>query len=380
MPSSRASLGFRIQKLRIDNGLSQKELARLCGFPAHQTVSMIEKGLRELKAKELQSLAAALHRDVDSLLSGDEPGTPDQPILWRSPTGRRAHVRSRRRQAEAHFLRKLADYAQVERLCGLEPSQWLDQFQWDWRNPSPTQVTQLARSMAGSLELGARPAFTLARLLEETFLIKIWYEDIGGVGRAACTHGPGGAGMLINSLEAPWRRNYNVARELFYLISRPESAPPDVPTARVDELANTFASSLLLPHSEFDRLLARRRSAGPLTFEDLFQLARDFGVSAEAVLWRLSELKRIKPGDVERLLRDSHLRAIDRHTVGASWLRAPKLPERFVRLCFFGFRRGGMRRSALPALLDCAPDDVRPLFLSYGFDDAEEYSTPVVGS
>ena len=127
-------------------------------------------------------------------------------------------------------------------------------------------------------------------------------------------------------------------------------------------------------------LLARRKSAGQLTFEDLFQLARDFGVSAEAVLWRLAELRRIKPGDVAKLLRDSHLRAIDRHTVGASWLRAPRLPERFVRLCFFGFRRGGMRRSALPALLDCARDDVRGLFLSYGFDDAEDYSTPVVGS
>ncbi len=379
MPERRARLGARVQKLRIDNGLSQKDMARLCGFPAHQTVSMIEKGLRELKASELQSVAAALHRDVDSLLSDEPEETPLQPILWRSPTARRAHVRSRQHQMEALFLRKLVDYARVEKLCGLEPSQWLDEFGWDWRNPNTTQVTQLARAVAGALELGARPAFTLARLLEETFLIKIWYEDIGSIGRAACTRGPSGYGMLINSMEAPWRRNYNVARELFHLIAWPEGAPPEITLPQIEGLANTFASSLLLPHSEFDRLLARRKAGSRLTFEDLFQLARDFGVSAEAVLWRLEELKRLKLGEVEKLLRDSHLRAIDRHTVGGSWLRAPRLPERFVRLCFFASRRGGLRRNALPTLLDCGPDDVRGGFLSYGFDDAEEYGTPVGG-
>jgi XRE family transcriptional regulator, fatty acid utilization regulator len=370
-------LGMRIQKLRIDNGLSQKELARLAGFSAHQTISMIEQGRRGIKAWEAQSLAIALHTDIDSLLSPEPGQAPAAPVLWRALTGRRARVGSRQRRIEAQFVHKLSEYARVERLCGLEASQWLDEFEWNWKNPSPLQADKLAHAVAESLGLGSRPAFSLTRLLEEEFLIKVWYEDISAVGPSACTRAPDGYGILLNALEAPWRRNYNAARELFHLIAWPPSAPPEITAPQLARLANTFASALLLPHTEFDRLLARRKAAAGLTFEDLFQLARDFGVSAEAVLRRMEGLRRLRAEDVERLLRDSHLRAIDRNVVGASWLRAPRLPERFVRLSFFAWRRGGLPRAALARVLDCDPGEVRGVLLAYGFDDEEDYSTPV---
>ena len=367
-------LGRRIQKLRIERGLSQKDLARACGFQAHQTVSMIEKGRRSLSAWELKGLCSALRCDMEALLSESPDYDTAPAILWSAPTGRRANVRSRRKRLDALFARKLADYARVERACGLEASQWLDEFDWDRKNPSAWQAEKLARSFSDALGLGSRPAFTLARLLESEFHIKIWYEDIGAVGRAASCRGPGGYGVLLNAFEAPWRRNYNLARELFHLVTWP--APEPAP-AGSERLAHVFASSLLLPHKEFDRLLARRKAGAKLTFEDLFQLARDFGVSAESVLWRLEELRRLRAGDAARLLSDSHLPAIDRQTVGASWLRAPRLPERFVRLCFFAHRRRGVPRAALPALLECAAEEVHSVFLAYGFDDREEYSTPV---
>jgi len=372
------ALGARIQKFRIDNGLSQRELARLCGFPAHQTISMIEQGRRAVKVWEAQALAMALHQDLDSLLSvGPEPA-PAPAVLWWALTGRRARVGSRQKRVEALFARRMADYARVEQLCGLEPSQWLDEFEWSWRNPTPWQAEKLARAVADALGLGSRPAFSLARLMEEEFLIKVWYEDIGLVGPSACTRGPAGYGILLNALEAPWRRNYSAARELFQLIAWPPSAPPDVPAAQRARLGNTFASALLLPHTEFDRVLARRKAAAGLTPEDLFQLARDFGVSVEAVLRRLEGLRRLRTEDVERLLRDTQLRAIDRGVVGASWLRAPRLPERFVRLSFFAWRRGGLPRAALARMLDCEPGAVRDLLLSYGFDDQQNYAAPVL--
>src|SRR5439155_12612479 len=107
-------LGRRIQKLRIERGLSQKDLARACGFQAHQTVSMIEKGRRSLSAWELKGLCSALRCDMEALLS-ESPGYDTAPaILWSAPTGRRANVRSRRKRLDALFARKLADYARVE--------------------------------------------------------------------------------------------------------------------------------------------------------------------------------------------------------------------------------------------------------------------------
>ncbi len=386
MNHSQDALGGLVQKLRIDMGMSQRELARLAGFKAHQTISMIEQGSRAVRATELRALAAALLVDVEVLLgSAQESPAPD--ILWYSPTGRRARVRSRQKRVEVLFARRLADYRLVEQVCGLEPTHWLEDFEWNWKSPTLWQAEKLARQVAEALGTGSRPAFSLARLLEEEFLLSIWYEDIGAVGVAACTRGPHGDGILINALEAPWRRNFNVARELFHLLTWPgapgaggpeEEAPDPAAAALTARLANSFATALLLPHREFDQLLQRCKAGARLTFENLFTLARDFGVSAEAVLWRLEGLRRLTREQVEKLLRDSHLRAIDRQTVGNTWLRAPRLPERFVRLCFFAHRRRGIHSATLASLLGCAPEEVRPMLLSYGFDDREDYRVAVV--
>src|SRR2546425_35113 len=99
-------LGRRIQKLRIERGLSQKDLARACGFQAHQTVSMIEKGRRSLSAWELKGLCSALRCDMEALLSESPDYDTAPAILWSAPTGRRAFVpRAGRLRIPAQRLR-----------------------------------------------------------------------------------------------------------------------------------------------------------------------------------------------------------------------------------------------------------------------------------
>jgi hypothetical protein len=52
-------------------------------------------------------------------------------------------------------------------------------------------------------------------------------------GSAASIWGPFGPAILMNSNEAPWRRNYNFAHEVFHLITW-DSIPPGLLSERVD--------------------------------------------------------------------------------------------------------------------------------------------------
>ena len=45
--------------------MTQQELAERAGFSAHQIVSQIERGQRELKASELFRIARVLHVDLE---------------------------------------------------------------------------------------------------------------------------------------------------------------------------------------------------------------------------------------------------------------------------------------------------------------------------
>lgn len=65
-------LGLRIRDSRIKAGLSQIDLARLCGWESQSRISGYERGLREPKQADLELLAKALGTDVAWIAFGRE--------------------------------------------------------------------------------------------------------------------------------------------------------------------------------------------------------------------------------------------------------------------------------------------------------------------
>jgi len=57
MESAGTVLAQRVREARKRAGLTQEQLAEAAGFSAHQMVSQIEKGERDVKAWELANLA-----------------------------------------------------------------------------------------------------------------------------------------------------------------------------------------------------------------------------------------------------------------------------------------------------------------------------------
>lgn len=368
-------LGDRIRARRSALGLNQKTLAELAGFSALQTISQIEKGQRDVKAWELVRLAKALRIPMTDLLAEKEPGAIPV-VRWRNqPVEERA-------SREERFLERCRRYAHVTSAVGMESYRSLpkisgDPAKFDWND-----AHVLAHEVWQQFGLGNRPAAALASILEERYAVQIWHMDLQREGSAACVIGDFGAAILMNSSEAPWRRNFNFGHELFHIVTWGSFPPdkvqndPDLEN-QMEKLANAFSSSLLLPAepvtAEFDRRVRDRK----ISYADLIGLAREFDVSTEALLWRLYTLKRVKKGTVEKLLENEKFRELDRASMRGKWWDPSPLPERFVRLAFLAHQKGKLSRSRLAQYLETSLPGLPTRLMEYGLDESADYNTAV---
>jgi Zn-dependent peptidase ImmA (M78 family) len=340
--------------------MSQRALAERVGVPAAQTISEIEHGRRAVRTAELVKFSRALHTEVDVLLG--TRAAPQAPhVLWRRVDS--GHHRGR----DAQLLERARRYAQLEAWTGAEPAALLPNFPFDPRAATQRSVASLAAETRKQLDLGSIPAATLVRTLEDVYGVKIFFErleeDGDGAGSAACVRGEFGAAILMNAAEAPWRRNFNFAHELFHLVTwdgveraRTEGAGGGRPPrwfGPLERLADHFAAHLLLPA---DALLTRfdaRTREGKVTYRDLVGLAREFEVSTHALLIRLRELGRLRQADVTRLLDDAAFRDVDRSTMVGRW-DEPEVPfpARYRRLAGRAYEQGTIGISKLAEYLE----------------------------
>lgn len=368
-------LGNRIHDARIRLSFTQQQLAQEAGFSSAQTISQIEKGEREVKAWELFNLARALRLEISQLLAV-ESHEVSIPLLWRKSPSEGKEI------IEAEFLRRCHRYALLERLCGCVIEQKLPSEKADFNSMTFKEADERGEYMWKELDLGSRPAYSLRSLLEDKYRVKIWYENLGEETSAASTVGPFGAAILINSIEAPWRRNFSIAHELFHLITwdsiELKSLSEDVNlNDKVEKLANVFASSILLPASNLKDAFQPRIKDKKVNHTDLIEVAREFDVSTEALLYRLIKLGYVEREEIESLLDTPAFRALDRSFRVGQWARPPVIPERFVRLAFLAYQMGNLSRPRLAEYLETSLVELTDKLLEYGLDDRIDYQAEV---
>lgn len=367
-------LGNRIRDGRIRLSFTQQQLAEEAGFSSAQIISQIEKGEREVKAWELFNLAKALRLEVSQLLA-EETAEPSALVRWRK------FPEVNRQLLEAEFLQHCHQYVFLERLCEVTAEHELPSKEVNLTVMDFEEAKEFGNDIAKELELGNRPASCLVGMLEERFGVKIWYEDLGETGSAACTKGSFGPAVLINSAEAPWRRNFSFAHEFFHLLTW-DSMDPWLEVDgefvdHVEKLANAFASSLLLPTEEIVQTLQNRIKDDRLSYVDLIDVAREFDVSTDALLWRMYNLGFMEKETVYGLLEDSDFKEFDRGVRIGDWGKPPEIPERFVRLAFLAYQLGKLSRAKLADLLKSSLIDLTDCLLEYGLDDRKDYQASV---
>lgn len=368
-----ALIAIRIRQAREALGLSLESAASKVGFSHYQTLSSIEKGNRAVKAAELARFARLYGRSLDFFLSTAVP-TPEPAVRWRSSGETEARVRAERR-----FMQFCEDYARLEQFARVKPGEL--PLTCATRPRTYEDVERLAEHTSKVLELGSRPAAALCNVLEDRHGVKLLFEDTKKGGSAACTKGDYGFGVLVNSADAPWRRNFDVAHELYHLLTWAEPLPqPEGEEGKpLDErFADWFASVLLLPSDPIRQECARRIHEGRLSYADVVAVARGFGVSTEALLWRLKSLRVVSKSAVEGVLGDDSLRQADRAERRKDHDQWPtRHSTRFVSLAFECLQNGTLSHGRFAELMNIRRGEVGEFLAEYGLDEAGDFSGQV---
>lgn len=333
------ALSDRLKMARSSLNLTLQVIEERTGIGV-STLSEFENGKREPRLVQLKQLADVYLRPLGFFL---EDGPPvQQVVLWRkkleSPLAE---------EVQARLVKFAEQYHHLEVLCDAHEPCDLPFHLGRAANFSYPQAEKLAYQFRQLLGLGERPGPTLLRVLEEVCKVKVFHLDFEPSGSAACTLNESfGAAILLNARHVRWRRNFDLAHELFHLLTwktfRTAGDAAAVEASDAEEkLATCFARNLLIPEDVLRVSVdeASARHGGKLTFDDFFEIARQFDVSVEAIVRQVGFVYQKKTAEWANAVLEQLRTEIgfwDRRASDA----APALPLRYFALARQALRSG----------------------------------------
>lgn len=360
---SASFIGTRIKALREERKLSQDDLARLFGFKDRQTVSAIETGERRVTAEELviavKKLDATLDYFTDPFLLVGEGR-----FSWRQTNVGPQRLSAYERNAGRWIAAFRTIAPQVGRAAPL-----LRRALGLHKNSRFEDAMEAGERFVAELKLGDVPAARLAEVMERELGILVLHVDaFDGISGAACRL-PELDVVLINRHEVVGRRHFDLAHELFHILTW-DSMPPEHSEEsretggnRVEQLANNFASALLMPVAVLDRFGDWAAIPGLDLPARLNAAADALLVTASALKWRLVALDRLKPA-VARAVPDAALRNNGHDTPPP--VMPPLFSKPFMEVIALAVDQGRVSARRAAGLVDLTVDALGDLFATHG--------------
>ena len=286
---SQTLFGERLRFLRDQNEMSQDKLANLLGLESRQIVSNIETGVRKISGDELIACTSIFGVGLDFftnpyLLVGQGS------FSWRQSGVPLEELRG----FEALSGEWIGAYRSLRNQLGKKPRALLSEVRLT-KKSSYEEAVEMGEAVAAELQLGDVPALSLASAAEEKLdAVVLMSDTIEGISGAACRL-PEMNAIIINRNEPISRRNFDLAHEIFHILTW-EAMPPeyldgvDNAKSRVEQLADKFASGLLLPQRALERHLDKLQPSSEDFVDNVNRVATEMMVSSVALLWRLVDL------------------------------------------------------------------------------------------
>lgn len=354
----------RIRENRERCGLSQQELANLMGWKSHASLVAIENGSQGVKTWELLKFAGIMKVTPESLYNEEIMAIPEFPvILWRN----KAADSNIARKEELDVIQHCEDYRLIKRL--MSESSSIKQLPCEICDISAVDASWanlLAERMHRELNLGDYPASLLAQRLEEDYGLLLMSSQLEN-GSAACCRGEWGAAIVLNVKEVPWRQTFNLAHELFHLITWDLKLIELVHANEAlfnknEKLADAFAAALLMPQQMIDIDVRGNK----LTYSFVVALARKYWVSTAAMLWRLCYLRIISRESVDHALADEDFKQLDHATFKDAFQVMQPFDNRFLRLAYLAHEQGRLSKGRLAQMLSVKLRDVNQYLADRG--------------
>ncbi|MBU4352984.1 MAG: XRE family transcriptional regulator [Nanoarchaeota archaeon] len=373
---------LKIERESLDFTL--KDVSRKVGFNNYQTLLSIEAGEREVKAWELAKLASIYGRDIDYFLNFESTSSEDVRILWRSPESS-----PKKTLIERQFISICSRYQNLLNILseaetgknGLKLK--IDKHALLSKN-AIKNVEDLATDYINLLKLGARPACSLAKILEDKVGIKIIFLMMdSSISGGSTVNSNFGMSILVNANDAPWRRNFDLAHEFFHILTWNEFSPEDIylddktkKKSQAEILADVFASSLLLPEENVRDEFEKRIQNKSISYLSLVEIAREFNVSIEALLWRAVNLGLLKKKNIRTELEKGNLNDVDKKYRKTDWAETDKpiLSDKYIALAIKAFHLGKISKGKLAEYVGENYSAIPSFLKKYGYDENEDYS------
>lgn len=295
-------MGGRVRAAREAISLTQQQLTDALGFADRQTLSAIENGNRRVQAAELVQLSQVLRRSIDwfidpFVIAGEAN------FSWRVS---KTLPDSTLEDFELHIGHVVGLFRHL-RVVLKGPSKAITQILRLPQRATFEDAWEAGEAVTKELDLGLIPAELLAERVESRLAIPVLFidADIGSspneISGAMCRLHDLEV-IMINRRESRVRRNYDLAHELFHALTwdalQPEhrenaeesEAQPQVHKRRIEQLADNFASAVLMPKSSLTHFIDPARYGDP---RHLTEVASQLQVSTQALAYRLYNLKMI---------------------------------------------------------------------------------------
>lgn len=359
-------IGQRLRALREEKKLSQDDLARLFGFKDRQTISAIETGERRVTAEELllavEKLGAPLEYFTDPFRLVGEGR-----FNWRQ-SGVPSQVLGAYERVAGQII---AAFRTLGTEVGEKPPLVRHSLRLT-RNSRFEDAAEAGERFAAEHKLGDVPAQRLAEVMERhlNILVLMVTPSHAGVSGAACRL-PDLDVVLINRDEVPGRRHFDLAHELFHILTWDVMPPVHVEDAtesgganRVEQLANAFASALLMPSRTVQAAADWRALNGGALIAQLNATADRLEVTATALLWRLVSLGLLTRAEARAIPADA-LRFNGRGERPAEE-RPALFSKRFVEIVARAVDEGRISTRKIASLLNVSVDELGDLFAAHG--------------
>ena len=359
----RTLIATRIRALREKRGLSQDGLARLLGFKDRQTVSAIETGTRRVTAEELVLAAAKMEAPLEYFTDPFQL-VGEGRFSWRQ-TGADAETLSEWERNAGRWISAFRSLAPlVGRVpCLMRPTLRITAQSW------PVDAMLAGEHFAADYELGAVPAVRLVEIMQQELGILVLMVDADpSISGAACRL-PELDAVLISRNEVPGRRHFDLAHELFHILTW-DALPPEhreeaaaSGKSRAERLADNFASSVLMPPVALERFGQWKGLTEEELIARLNEAADELQVTSSALRWRLVALRKL-----ERNVANS-LSERDLRNNGGIGLKHPPpalFSKPFVEVLGLALQDGHISLRRAARLLEMTIEDLGDLFAAHG--------------
>lgn len=300
------TLGELLQQARKKCGMTQSDAANIIDV-ARTTIVAIEKGERRLKATELIKLARAYGRSVSDFVRSRPVIQPFE-MQFRAVYQRSEGEEVQIEPAILRLEELCRNYLELEEIMSAPlPQNYPPEYQVT-NMPLKAAAESIAIAERQRLGLGDSPISRLRDILEQDVGLRIFYLKMPSKYSGVYSYDERLGGCIaINANHPEERRRWSLAHEYLHFLAHRRKAVLEfegqyqrVPES--ERLADTFPKYFLMPTSGLlKRFNDMYRTHNKFTPTNLFTLAHYYGVSVQALIYRLEEIELLPVGTWDRL-------------------------------------------------------------------------------